>query len=443
MKKGFYLGLSILLILNASMISYAHYTEEAKCYFEEDLVCYDLALNQYLIEPEAQVTVQVANLELAEAYQVLWNGIHPEASLQVQFVLDDTADIVLRELHQAAVQKDQLFPIDFRLRANLLNDIAPELNYDSLYFIPMHGHGFALISNLSYLEGLGYPYMDENNDFLHDQFESFETLLALQPELPEGIHHWALSLQEPYAFYPYFSAYGWKLFETHQGYEPGFEKEEFLQALRFIETFSEHAWLPQEDQSASQYQWDFESILESDRFLFSSVADFMFIEVYDEMNESEWVISRFPQVEGQQALQPFLYEVMGYSLNHSVMFPSLAHEVLRVLMSVEGLQAYVTHTNTPLLRTQNILDMIDFEHRFTQQFAYAHQFARSEPLIALSNTPTTVAFRLYFDIDIMRTIRKLWDKEITPEQAQIEIAYASDAWLNAYAEWNQKEDVHD
>jgi hypothetical protein len=443
MKKGFYLGLILLLIFNASMISYAYYTEEAKCYFEEDLVCYDLALNQYLIEPDAKVVVQVVNEELKEAYQALWAKHHPEAMDVVSFVVDEAADIVLLDLHQAAVYSENLFQIDFRLRAHLLKDIAPELNYGALYYLPMHGKGFAFMSNISALEAMGYPYIDENNDFLHDQFEAFEAIFEAQGGFNPYFYQWGLSLQEPYAFYPYFTTYGWKLFPEYQGYEPGFHEPSFLEALRFIQMFSSYAWLPQEDQSAEAYQWDFDVMLEQDRFLFTQVAEFMYLDEYDEQHGSEWIISRFPAVEGQAPLQPFLYEVVGYALHASVEFPSAAHEVMRVMMGVEGLQAYVTHTQEALLRSKVILDQLVFDHPFTQQFAYAHIYARSEPLIALNNAPTTVAFRLYYDIDIMSVIRRLWNQEISPEQAQIEIAFASDAWLNNHALWNQKETPHD
>ena len=443
MKKGFYLGLVSLLIFNASMISYAYYTEEAKCYFEADLVCYDLALNQYLIEPEAQVRVQVLNEAHQEAYQALWAAYHPDAVDVVEFVVDEDADIVLLDLHQAAMSIEDLFPMDFRLKAHLLKDIAPELNYEALFFIPMHGKGFALLSNLSALEAMGFDFVDENQDFLHDQFETFEAIFAAQENFDTYFYQWGLSLQEPYAFYPYFTAYGWSLFPQHQGYEPGFHEPSFLEALRFIQTLATYPWLPQEDQRAAAHQWDFDAMLEQDRFLFTQVAEFMFLDEHHQQHTSEWVISRFPAIEGQTPLQPFLYEVMGYALNASAEFPSAAHEVLRVMMGIEGLQAYVTHSQQALLRPKVILDQIVFEHPFTQQFAYAHQYARSEPLIALSNTPTTVAFRLYFDMDIMAIIRRLWDQEISPEQAQIEIAFASDAWLNNHASWNQKESLHD
>ena len=420
--------------MNAMMLTYAYYTEEAQCYFEEDRICFDLETNQYRLEPEAFIRVQVPNQALQTMYTELWAQMHPEAIHQVEFVIGQEADLRYVEIHEAAFEFDQWQALDFRLGNSLLPTIASELNYTHLTYIPISGQGMALLSNLTTLEALGYPYVDENGDFTHDHFENFEAIEELQDLFPSALTPWGLSLQEPYAFYPYLTSHGWQLFPNAQGYDPGFHEETFLKALQWLENLSRLNANAQGN-AEDVFGWNFQNLLEQDSFIFMQVAPFMFVEIFDEMHDSQWHISRFPSVENQAPMVPFLYDVYGYTLDQSSLYPSLAHEVLRMITQPVGLEAYTNVTQRPILRPASILNQINFSNPITQQFSYAHTSARSEPLIALDNSPTTVAFRLYFEINLMDTIQALWKGTITPEQAQIEIAMAADAWLNEYAVW--------
>jgi hypothetical protein len=437
MKKGFYTILATLLFMHAVLFSYAYYTEEARCYLEIDLVCYDLDTNQYVIEPEAYIQVEVINETVQEALSLLWAQHYPDAIDQVAFVVGVSGDVTFVEIHEAAFAYDQWFPLDFRLRKQVLPDIAPELNHTQLTFLPLHGQGMALLSNLSVLEALGYPDRDDNGDFLHDDFESFEAVFKLIEEAPAGLTAWGLSLDEPYAFYPYLTSHGWRLFPDALALEPGFHEPAFRDALAWIEEFSRAMGVDAADED--EPAWNFHTLLKEDRFIFTQVAPFMYIDVFAQASERHWRISRFPSVSGQAPLQPFLYEVMGYTLRKSTLYPSLAHEVLRFLNRIDVLEAYTNATQLPILRPQAQLDQIRFDDPFTQQFSYAHLYARSEPLIALESSPTTIAFRLYFDIDLMSTLQSLWRGEISYQQAYVQIAMASDAWLNEYAPWLIKE----
>ena len=73
--------------------------------------------------------------------------------------------------------------------------------------------------------------------------------------------------------------------------------------------------------------------------------------------------------------------------------------------------------------------MLVFNNEYIKQFSYAFIESQSESLVAVEDYPSNLAVQLYFEIDIENTIQKLWNKEITVEEAQIEIAQKSDDWI--------------
>ena len=103
------------------------------------------------------------------------------------------------------------------------------------------------------------------------------------------------------------------------------------------------------------------------------------------------------------------------------------------LSSSAALQVFVdTHEDIPLANLE-LLRQIEFKDERSKQFAFAYQASISEPLIAIQDTPQQLAFTLYYDIDVMDVIRRLWNKELTPREAQIELAIASDQWVNEHS----------
>ena len=49
--------------------------------------------------------------------------------------------------------------------------------------------------------------------------------------------------------------------------------------------------------------------------------------------------------------------------------------------------------------------------------------------MAVEDYPNHLAIRLYYEIDLESSIHKLWNKEITKEEAQIELATQADTWI--------------
>jgi len=124
-----------------------------------------------------------------------------------------------------------------------------------------------------------------------------------------------------------------------------------------------------------------------------------------------------------------LTRVEGYSINKNSLYPSAAHELLRIIYSTDGLQAKLDYGKGVLLSNKENLDLLSFRNDTNKQFSYAFLESQSEPLLAVEDYPNHLAIRLFYEIELESTIQRLWNKEITTEEAQIEIALKSDAWI--------------
>lgn len=437
MKKPILILLAILLS-SALMLGLFLGTQALqKCELEKDLVCYSEELKRYEFEENATLVVEVDNAEYGLALVALWNSMYPEHPDRLQTLLVDeegAKDIQYLSAHEAALKYDQLYSF-VDLEFNRPSQISSELNLEGQRFMPYTGEGFVFLTNKTKLEDLGYAWVDTNNNYLHDAFESYEKILAQSETLTQNPNSLVLALNDRFSFYPYLTNEGWHLFKSYSSFEPGFEKEEFLKSLEFIERMSHVNWRQSDSNLAEAYDWDYPLVLADDQFIFSQASSFMYLEEWDGKHASEWVVSMFPKAEeaSSEPLRPLLHDVKGYALNKEAQYPSLAHEVMSFLSSAAALQAYVdTHEESPLANI-DLLNQIEFKDERSKQFAYAYQASITEPLIAIQDTPQQLAFALYYDIDVMEVIRRLWDKELTPKEAQIELAILSDQWVNAHS----------
>lgn len=446
MKKPILILLTILLSSTLMLGIFLGTQALRKCELEKDLVCYDDAQRRYEFEEGASLVVEVDNEAYGIALKTLWDASYPDHQDRLQIVLvDDEAekDILYVSAHEAALQYDQLYPlIDFTF--NRPDQISSELNLEGKRFLAYTGDGFVFLTNKTKLEALGFPWVDTNNNYLHDKFESFEKIIEQSESLTQNPNSLVLALNDRFSFYPYLTAYGWRLFGGYSSFEPGFEKEEFLNALLFIEKLSNVNWKQSEANRSIDYGWDYPLVMADDRFIFSQASSFMYLEEWDEKHDSEWVVSMFPKAaeSSTEPLRPLIRDIKGYVLNKDVKYPSFAHEVMSFLSGVEALQVYVdTHEDIPLANVA-LLNEIEFKDERSKQFAYAYQASISEPLIAIQDYPQQLAFALYYDIDVMDVVQRLWNKEISPRGAQIELALLSDRWVNAHTKlFEGKNDV--
>lgn len=433
MKRSLVVGLGSLILLNATLLYHAAYTDANTCTEGEALVCYDNTLRAYYIEENAQVSVQVETPEYGEALVALWNLNHPERTDVLSYSVvseEQESDLRFITQTQAAYEFDQLSTLDMSALKYELDLISPELNQTGIHFLPTSAEGFAFITNQTKLETLGVDLSDSNQDNLIDAIDTFDKIQALQSTATNDQNSFVFSLIEPYSFYPFLTASGWQLFDSHDALDPGFEDATFLESLTFIQSLSYVDWNGLQDNVASNYDFAYSEALKSDDFIFSMVSTWMFAEDYQAQTSSTWRVSSFPSLHQEgSALSPFLREVKGYVLSTSSLYPSASHEVLRLIQSTEGLQAFVDNTQLIPLSSKTQLNQLSLDQGLRKYFALAFTTARSEPLIAFENNVALSAFNLYFEIELMPKIQALWNGELSVEETRNQIAMASDAWL--------------
>lgn len=432
MKKPVIIVSFIVFLLVSFLYVFASNNGFRGCDLELDKVCFDKELNQYQIEENATISIEVNSVEYGEAIKQLWSQVHPDQNPINYVIVDETktTDLVFGTSNELALKYDSLSIMDKHIQ-NRRSDISSELNINGLKFLPLFGEGFAFITNKTELERLVGSWEDTNNNNVHDSFESFESIMNAQADWETDSRALVLSLSEPFTLYPYFTVSGFRLFEEHNSYFPGFEKESFLDSLRFIELLSGVNWNKSEGNLAEFYTWDYPSALYNDNFLFSQVSTWMFYDEMDLVHESEWIISAFPKAyeSSKKSLQTLLTSVSGYALNINTLYPSAAHELLRLIYSIEGLQVKINTDRDILLSDKETLDLLVFNSDKHKQFSYAFIETQSESLIAMDDYPSELAAKLYYEIDLEKTIQRLWNKEISVQEAQIEIALKSDEWI--------------
>ncbi|MDP3441838.1 MAG: hypothetical protein Q8T08_03165, partial [Ignavibacteria bacterium] len=373
MKKPYIIVRSIVFLLMTFLYVFASNNGFRACNLDLDKVCFDEELGQYQIEENACLTVVVENAAYGDVISWLWSELHPEAN-GITYVLESdisTSDLMYLSQNDAAINFDSLYLID----RNIINNVpylSKELNLTGNTFLPLIGEGFAFITNKTELERLIGPWVDENNNNLHDTLESYESIMNNHMNWETDKRKLVLSLNEPFTLYPFMTSNGWRIYEDYTSYYPGFEKESFLESLRFIELLSSVNWSQSESNLASVYTWDFPNVLYDDSFLFSQVASWMYVEELNAKHESEWVISAFPKAfeSSKNELQTMLTRVEGYSINKNSTYPSAAHELLRIIYSIEGLQAKLNHGKGVLLSSKENLDLLSFRNDTNKQFSY-------------------------------------------------------------------------
>lgn len=432
MKRSLWIGLASLLIFNGILLESALIEAERTCEVGEALVCYDQNKSAYYIEPDARIIVQVPTQEFGDALIKLWDAQHPDhlGALSVSVDGDMNQDVRYLSLQQAAFSYDQTRTIESPNRIHYRDDIAVELNLEMTHFIPMSAEGFAFLTNVDALTEAGLSLDDVNQDHLIDAVDTFEKIQTLFKENTLNKPILIFSLSEPYAFYPFLTASGWQLFKENDGKAPGFEKSSFLDSLRWIQSLNQVHWNDSEDNQASVYAWDFAEGLQNGNFIFNIVGSWMFVKEKETQVEANWKLSVFPSMnEENPSLSSFLTSVKGYVINANSSYPSASHEAIRIIRSLEGMQAFVDATTEIPLSTHDQLSQLTFSDETKGEFAHSFMHSRSEPIIAFSEQTTLSAFKLYYEIPLMQSIHKLWNGELSPEEAQIQIAMDSDAWL--------------
>ncbi len=416
--------LILILILLGTTFAAIQAVKADDCITDGLTVCFVAHKNEFKIEAHAKLSILVPNEAYGQTVAAYWDWYHPDRQGIVSYeVVSETSgsqDVLFINQNQAGVLHEKLYPLSDILTKNVDLNKVFALNADHLTYLPVTAEGLAFVVNKTRLELLGLSVDDLNKDGLIDSVDTFEKIIALKPLWETlDVNILPISLNEPYSFYPLLTAGGFSLYSAYDALRPGFDTESFKTGLQFISALSDINWINTETNTSDNYTWKLDDVLINDSFVFSMAGPWMSIGAADHEAVSEWVVSKFPTYQGNE-LSPMV-KTNGFAINADTEYPSAAHELIRILKSIKGIQLLIDNTDYIPLVNDEMLQYLTFEEIHDQELANAYQSSVGEPVIAFPLNAKHLAMELVYHMDMMSIMQALWDKTITVDEAQAQM----------------------
>lgn len=426
--------LILILLLGLGSFSAIKVLADDTCITDGLTVCFDVNRNAFKAEAHAHLEMVVPDEAYGQAIEDFWDWYHPELAGRVTTILASEAtgneDVFFLSQNQAAQLYPALYPLHEVLAKNVVLSQAGVLNATDLRYLPISAEGFAMIVNTTRLDLAGIELTDADADGRIDSLQSFEQILVLAPVWETmNVNAFPLALNEPYALYPFLTAGGFELYASLDATEPGFDEESVRSGLRLIQALSTVNWNHSDTNSADTYTWRYEEALVNDDFGISLVGSWMEVEGYDHEHSTDWKVMPFPTFEGQD-LHPMI-RTSGLAINANTYYPSAAHELVRILRSIKGLQVLIDSTDRIPLADPKTLDYLTFPLAHTKSFALAFQNSVSEPLIAFRANPSILAMDVYSHMDVSGPIADLWNGSIGLSEAQTRLILSAQSTMES------------
>lgn len=426
--------LILILLLGLGSFSAITVLADDTCITDGLTVCFDVNQNAYKTEAHAHLEMVVPDEAYGQAIVDFWDWYHPELAGRITTILASEAtgneDVFFVSQNQAAQLYGSLYPMHDELAKRVVLSQAGVLNTSDLRYLPLSAEGFAMIVNTTRLELAGIELTDNDEDGRIDSLASFEQILALAPVWETmNVTAFPLALNEPYAIYPFLTAGGFELFASWDATQPGFESPALRTGLRLIQALSSVNWNHSPSNQADTYTWRYEDALVEDDFGISLVGSWMEVDGYDHEHTTQWHVMPFPTFEGQ-TLHPMI-RTSGLAINANTYYPSAAHELVRILKSVKGIQLLIDTTDRIPLVDRSTLNYLTFTNPHTRNFALAFESAISEPLIAFEANPSILAMELYANMDVSGPISDLWNGTIGLSEAQTRLILSAQSTMES------------
>lgn len=439
MNKNTKIGI-LTVALFLSVFSFVFYMSK-RCVLDGETVCYDDKTQQFRIEEDGNIKVQVESDEVKEALVSAWEKQHPEAKERLEVVVKEPLklkeilefpeeDIILTSQNNAAYFMDRYFDLgpDFKevVGSKIPSQIQDAMNKQGFKFVQNSIDGWFFVYNKTLMESLGYAVDDVNKDGLPDEFESWEKIMGKSDELLESLDYvFPLTFSDQYSFYPFLTGGRWTLNFNHTVSGFGFDSREFLEGLKLIELFSEGR-LSKHDKKSTDLTWAYDTALYERETLFSISHSALDFTKQTEDLEDEFVIAPFPKFEDHY-LAP-MGEVNGYALLNKTTVPSMGAEVLRILRSPDVLNEYKSIDDKTLVYHKSHLDDLSLEAKEKQNIlAYNHH--DTDSVLALEDNPKVLLKNVYLEVEFMDIISDLYDGELSREAAQNIFVERAKKWI--------------
>lgn len=355
------------------------------------------------------------------------------------------------------------------------------INLKGYYLVQNSITGSLFAYNETLMKELNFDTKDENKDGLPDVFETWDLIFKNADKIQEKIDVvFPLTFVDQESFYPFLTGGRWTLNLTKKGSKPGFDSREFSDGLELIELFgnvvldktvaieepkpeevepvdqttkpvevkedtkdTKDTEKPKESESttdsdkeevkpkmivkAEDLKWQYESAFFSRQSLFTIVSDFDLAKEYSESTGDVYKFAPFPKFD-KHHLTP-RGEVDGYVGNGETQYPSATAEAIRILRTGEAVSIFQKSTGKiPVYHRTNMEDLNIQDVEVLDKIK-AYNFHDTPPVMALDNNPNRLARSLYTEVDIMEPLRKLFNKEITRDEAVKQIVQLTNDWL--------------
>ena len=433
---------NILITVVIAVLITAFYFFQIHCTLDGDTVCYINKDDTFQIEENAKISVQVPSESVGDYLVKTWNLLHPEHYGAVSYVvlepldleaLTETieTDIIMTSIYDAAYVLNRMQDLGKDGQDHILDTVHMRhegaINLQGTYFVPNSISGWSFVYNQTLAEEIGLDLTDSNGDGLPDSFDSFEKIFELESKILNHVDVvFPITFVDQYSFYPFLTSGKWSLNFTHNGMEPDFDKKEFLNGLDFIEAIARVKLRNGNIESAEDLPWGYDVDFFGRNALFSMVADWMRLDYQQSFTEDVYVKAPFPSFNNNP-ISP-MGEVIGYMVQGNTKYPSAAAEALRILRAPEIAGAFDSKDSVLIYHDERI-NALDIEDAKKKEI-WTYAFHKPEPVIALDKNPNVLARQLYYEVDIMPVLKKLYNGSITKEEAQEQIVELSQKWLN-------------
>lgn len=449
MKKGYLLGLILVLLLSGCQ-------DKKVCDGRDGKVCFNEELDRYTIEENAKITIGVENEIIGAELIALWDKQYPSNQgvivpiVQNQFdgftYLNLHPDMGLIWANEAARLDNWLLPIDNQLvevlKPNLLLQYGESLNHDQFYYVPMNGFGWIFSTNKTMLEALGVDTTDANEDGLVDALDTFEKIKEWTDSLSSQLVYRDTVVNRIFDFnfndsiesMVWLSLGNFKLFESFQAEEPGIESTQFLNLLNELSELGKQKWVisSEVETVSNENGWNSELYLSKSASVFSFVGSWMAVDPFEQLTEQDFLFSAMPTLNGS-SLHPYTLSA-GYVISKDTQYPNACLELLRLIRSDAGLQIFANNSEQPLLVNDAAWEEnpIVYDNENRRQISIAMQQGAEESMVAFKEDPTKRGWAIVDEIGLPDILKQVFMQEITPEDAQKTIVERSNEWLKAY-----------
>lgn len=469
MKKWIYLLLVLLL---------AGCQSKKACNVNEGMICYDENEEQFILEEAAHLVVAVDSEEYGKALSEIWDTYYPQAKGAIEYVVQESfdgksymdiyPDLGLLYSSEASRLDEWFYPIDERVQAEieggLLKQYGDELNQNAFVYVPMFGYGWVFSYNATMLEEAGVDLSDGNQDGLPDALDSFEKInewassieeLTFRGELVENVFKW--DWNDPYQTMMLLSLADFKPFSSYRAELPLWDSEAFLLTLNDLSEFGKMKWqftelepILNEDIEKQELSLSgAEFYLSNAQSVFSLVGTWMYYDEYEELNEVDFCFSKMPTFNGS-TMHPYTLST-GYVINKNTQYPNACFELLKLIRSDEGLKAYASVSDNPLLYNYDeerkelvenekgkLIEVtkeplqLEFINENCKQISYAMMQGVEMSMISFELDSSVRGWQMIRDCDFYSIFKQVFDQTLSALKAQEILVQKTNEWLNPY-----------